>query len=99
VVTPKPRHWAEPVFHLYVIQTDRRDELAAFLKEKDIQTGIHYPVPNHLQPAVQKMLGTQPRLEKTEKAVQKILSLPIYPGLEKEKVDYICSAIREFFKK
>jgi dTDP-4-amino-4,6-dideoxygalactose transaminase len=99
VATPKPRSWAKPVFHLYVIETDRRDELASFLKEKGIQTGIHYPVPNHLQPAVQKTLGDQPRLERTEKAVERILSLPMYPALEKEKVDYICSAIREFFKK
>jgi len=99
VVTPLVKDWAEPVFHLYVIQTARRDELANYLKEKGVQTGIHYPIPNHQQPGVVNTIGSQPKLEKTEEGVQKILSLPIYPELEKEKVDYVCAVIREFFKR
>ncbi len=98
VVIPPFKDWAEPVFHLYVIQTERRDELARYLKEKGVQTGIHYPIPNHQQPGVVSTLGTQPRLERTEEAVRKILSLPIYPELEKEKVDYVCGTIRDFFR-
>jgi len=97
VATPQVRNWAEAVYHLYVIQTPDRDKLEAFLKEKGIQTGIHYPIPNHQQPAAQKALGQQPKLEKTEDTVKKILSLPIYPELEKEKVDFVCASIREFF--
>jgi perosamine synthetase len=97
VATPRAKDWAEAVFHLYVIQTPDRDKLAAFLKEKGIQTGIHYPIPNHQQPAVRNTLGQQPKLEKTEETVNKILSLPIYPELEKEKVDFVCANIREFF--
>jgi dTDP-4-amino-4,6-dideoxygalactose transaminase len=97
VTTPQARDWAEPVYHLYVIQTPHRDELADFLKEKGIQSGIHYPIPNHQQPAVRNALGQQPKLEKTEDTVKKILSLPIYPELEKEKVDFVCATIREFF--
>jgi dTDP-4-amino-4,6-dideoxygalactose transaminase len=98
-VTPVVKDWAEPVFHLYVIQTPRRDELAAYLKEKGIQTGIHYPIPNHQQPGVVNTDGLQPALEKTEEGVKKILSLPNYPELEKEKVDYVCATVREFFKR
>jgi dTDP-4-amino-4,6-dideoxygalactose transaminase len=98
VIPPKIQDWAEPVFHLYVIQTSRRDQLAAYLKEKGIQTGIHYPVPCHLQPAVKNMLGPQPKLGRTEGAADKILSLPIYPELDKEKVDFVCFNIKEFFK-
>lgn len=97
VATPQVRNWAEAVYHLYVIQTPDRDKLEAFLKEKGIQTGIHYPIPNHQQPAAQNALGQQPKLEKTEDTVKKILSLPIYPELEKEKVDFVCASIREFF--
>jgi dTDP-4-amino-4,6-dideoxygalactose transaminase len=97
VTTPQARDWAEPVYHLYVIQTPHRDKLADFLKEKGVQSGIHYPIPNHQQPAVRNALGQQPKLEKTEEVVQKILSLPIYPELEKEKVDFVCATIREFF--
>jgi perosamine synthetase len=99
VITPPVKHWAEPVFHLYVIQTSKRDELSTSLKEKEIQTGIHYPIPCHLQPGTESTLGPQPKLERTEKVVQQILSLPIYPELEKEKTDFICAAIREFFMK
>jgi len=97
VTIPQAKDWAEPVYHLYVIQTPDRDKLADFLKEKGIQTGIHYPIPNHQQPAVRNALGQQPKLAKTEEAAKKILSLPIYPELEKEKVDFVCSAIRDFF--
>jgi dTDP-4-amino-4,6-dideoxygalactose transaminase len=98
VILPKAESWAEPVFHLYVIQNRKRDELSEFLREKGIQTGIHYPIPNHRQPAVQKALGPQPRLERTEEVASKILSLPMYPELEKEKVDFVCATVREFFK-
>jgi dTDP-4-amino-4,6-dideoxygalactose transaminase len=98
VITPKVEGWAEPVFHLYVIQTQKRDSLADYLREKGIQTGIHYPIPNHQQPAVRNTVGPQPKLERTEEAAQKILSLPIYPELEKEKVDFVCATINEFFK-
>ncbi|HXX33939.1 MAG TPA: DegT/DnrJ/EryC1/StrS family aminotransferase [Thermodesulfobacteriota bacterium] len=97
VVTPRAKDWAEAVYHLYVIQTDQREKLADFLKEKGVQSGIHYPIPNHQQPAVRNALGQQPKLEVTEVTVQKILSLPIYPELEKEKVDFVCASIREFF--
>lgn len=99
VITPKVRDWAEPVFHLYVIQTPDRNRLADFLKGKEVQTGMHYPIPNHQQPAVKKALGLQRRLGKTEEAAGKILSLPMYPELEKEKVDFVCATVREFFRK
>jgi len=97
VVTPKVKGGAEPVFHLYVIQTSRREALATYLKEKGIQTGIHYPIPCHLQPATRHILGSQDRLERTEKVAKEILSLPIFPELDKEKVGYICTAIQNFF--
>lgn len=99
VVSPRVKEWAEPVFHLYVIQTSRRDELANYLKEKEVQTGIHYPIPNHLQPAVKNTLGPQPKLPRTEEGVKKILSLPIYPELDKVKVDFVCTAIKDFYSK
>jgi dTDP-4-amino-4,6-dideoxygalactose transaminase len=51
-----------------------------------------------LQPAVKNMLGIHPKLDKTEVAADKILSLPIYPELDKEKVDFVCFNIKEFFK-
>ena len=97
VILPKTQPWAEPVFHLFVIQVQDRERLADSLKEKGIQTGVHYPIPNHQAPAVRQTLGPQPKLERTEEAAGKILSLPIYPELTKQEVDYVCGAIREFF--
>ena len=98
VITPRVEGWAEPVFHLYVIQTEERDGLASYLKGKGIQTGVHYPIPNHQQPAVLNTLGPQPKLKETEDVVKKILSLPMYPEIDKERVDFVCATIREFFK-
>jgi dTDP-4-amino-4,6-dideoxygalactose transaminase len=99
VVTPRVREGAEAVFHLYVIQTDKRDALADYLKDKGVQTGMHYPIPNHQQAAVKNTIGPQPKLERTEAAAGRILSLPMYPELKKDQVDYVCAAVNEFFKK
>jgi len=98
IITPKVKGWAESVYHLYVIQTPDRDKLTTFLREKEIQTGIHYPIPCHQQPPVRNVLGPQRKLVKTEETVNKILSLPMYPGLRREDVDYICDNIKEFFR-
>ena len=97
VITPIVMDWAEPVYHLYVIRTPDRDKLADFLKERGIQTGIHYPIPNHKQTAVSNFYGLWCKLSKTESFVDKILSLPMYPELKMEEVGYICESIREFF--
>lgn len=99
VQTPPERPWARHVYHMYVIRTERRDELAEFLKGKGIGTGIHYPIANHQQPAMRKMYSDLPRLPKTEEAVTQILSLPIYGDLPLDDVDYVSDAILEFFGK
>jgi dTDP-4-amino-4,6-dideoxygalactose transaminase len=97
VLRPSAKAWVEHVYQLYVIQTEDRDHLAAYLKKKGVQTGVHYPIPNHQQPAVQNTLGFQPKLERTEAVTQGILSLPMFPELQKEQVDFVCHAVREFF--
>lgn len=99
VQTPPEKPWAKAVYHMYVIQTERRDELAKYLQEKGIGTGIHYPVANHQQPAVKNLYAKLPSLPKTEAAVDRILSLPVYGELPLEDVDLVCDAIVEFFGK
>jgi dTDP-4-amino-4,6-dideoxygalactose transaminase len=99
VQTPPAKSWAKAVYHMYVIQTERRDDLAKHLQEKGIGTGIHYPVANHQQPAVTNVYANLPALPKTEAAVDKILSLPVYGELPLEDVDLVCDAIAEFFGK
>jgi perosamine synthetase len=97
VKTPYEKEWADAVYHMYVIRTDRRDALATHLQSQGIGTGIHYPVANHQQPAVTKIYSDLPKLPKTEAAVKEILSLPIYGELPLEDADYVSDAILEFF--
>jgi len=99
VKTPPEIEWAYAVYHMYVIRTERRDQLAKHLQSKGIGTGIHYPVANHQQPAVTKIYSDLPKLPHTETAVKEILSLPIYGELSLEDVDYVCDAIFDFFAK
>ncbi|EEF60319.1 DegT/DnrJ/EryC1/StrS family aminotransferase [Pedosphaera parvula] len=96
VVTPKEMPWAKAVYHMYVIRVQKRDELQKFLKEKGIETGIHYPVPNHQQPAVTSKFSNIPSLPKTEAAVKEILSLPVHGEMPVEDADKVCDAIAEF---
>ena len=99
VQTPVEKPWATAVYHMYVVQTERRDDLAKHLQGKGIGTGIHYPVANHQQPAVTSVYSDLPALPKTEAAVNKILSLPIYGELPMDDVDLVCDAIAGFFGK
>lgn len=97
VQTPPVREWATPVYHMYVIRCERRDELQKFLKERNIETGIHYPRPNHLQPGVVALFPNTPKLPNTEKVVKEILSLPIHGEMTLEAADRVCDAIAEFY--
>jgi dTDP-4-amino-4,6-dideoxygalactose transaminase len=89
---PGARH----VYHLYVVRSAERDRLAAFLRERGIATGIHYPVPSHRQPAVE--LGDPPVLPHTERLVGEILSLPISAGHTEDEIDAVIAAIKEFYR-
>jgi dTDP-4-amino-4,6-dideoxygalactose transaminase len=92
---PREREHARHVYHLYVVATPRRDELAAFLQARGIQTGIHYPVPSHRQPAVERL--NPPALPRTEKLVGEILSLPMSAGHTDAEIDEVAAAVREFY--
>ena len=99
ITTPVEKPWARAVYHMYVIRTQKRDELQNFLKERGIGTGIHYPVPNHQQPAITNKFKNIPRLPKTEQAVKEILSLPIHGEMGLDAADKVCDAIAEFYGK
>lgn len=86
------------VYHMFIIAVEDRDALSSYLKANGIETGLHYPVPCHLQPAIKNM-GINFVLPKTEGAVGRILSLPMYPDLSIDEVDYICGTIKEFYAK
>ena len=91
----------ESVYHMFVIRlanNDIRESLARHLKEHGIETGVHYPVPNHLQPAILDRFGKTPALPRTEDYVRRILSLPMFPSLGESEVVTVCRAIREFLR-
>ena len=85
------------VFHTFVIQVDRRDELQAFLRERGIGTAIHYKIPIHLQPAA-RALGHGPgSFPVAERQATRILSLPVHQFLTPADVAYVAARVREFF--
>jgi dTDP-4-amino-4,6-dideoxygalactose transaminase len=86
------------IYHLYVIRTTRRDELQHFLHEKGVQTGIHYPIPIHMQPAYAELASSGSRLPATTKIADEILSLPMFPELTDEQVARVCAAVKEFHR-
>lgn len=94
---PQKRSKAKHVYHQYVVRSSQRDELAVKLKREGIGTGIHYPVPVHLQPAYSSRLPKVVELPHTEQIVKDILSLPMYPQLTEELIRYVCSSIAQFF--
>jgi perosamine synthetase len=99
VQLPIEREGCVAVYHMFVIQVDDREELAKHLKNQGIGTGVHYPVPNHKQPAMTSLYKDLPTLPVTEKIVDRILSLPIHPHLKEEEVDFVCQQIKSFYKK
>ncbi len=95
---PEPAN-SFPVYHQYVIRVPWRDELRAFLSERGIHTGIHYPVPIHLQPAYADLGYAPGSLPETEKAAQEVLSLPLYPELDESSVEMVCRELQFFLNK
>lgn len=95
----RPVPGTEPVWHLFVIQADKRDALRAALADDGIATGIHYPVPLHLQP-VYASLGFGPgAFPVAEAAAERIISLPLYPEIPLETVRWIAERVRAFYGK
>jgi len=88
----------KPVYHLYVIRTRFRDELKAWLEQNGVQCGVHYPLPIHLQPVYRELFGYEEGdFPESELLCKTALSLPMFPGLEKQEVEYVCGKIHEFF--
>lgn len=98
VVLPKEEPYAKHVYHLYVIRTANRDAVREFLKEKGVSTGIHYPTPLPHLKAYAYLGHKMGDFSVSESLAQEALSLPMYPELTEEQVEYIATAIREALK-
>jgi len=86
----------EPVFHQFVVRHQKRDRLQEFLQHRNIETLIHYPIPNHLQESLKGKFNQYQSLEKSKNLADLILSLPIYPGLSDIEVEEVVKEFNNF---
>jgi dTDP-4-amino-4,6-dideoxygalactose transaminase len=93
VVAPDRTH----VYHLYVIQAERRDELRSFLEQHGVRTGLHYPIPLHLQQAYQRLGYRAGDFPVAEAACKRILSLPMFPEITRGQILRVAETIRRFY--
>ncbi|PJF40390.1 MAG: DegT/DnrJ/EryC1/StrS family aminotransferase [Chloroflexi bacterium] len=96
VITPEILPETEAVWHLYVIRTTARDELQAYLREFGIASGVHYPVPIHLQPYYENLGYRKGDFPITEEYADQILSLPMFPNLTEEQIHYVVDTVKAF---
>ncbi len=95
LLPPARREGAVHVFHQYVLRVEGRDALAAQLRAQGIGTGVHYPVPVHLQPAYRGRVALGPAgCAETEAAAREVLSLPMFPEMTDAQVEHVCGALR-----
>jgi dTDP-4-amino-4,6-dideoxygalactose transaminase len=86
------------VYHLYVIRHDDRDGLQTYLREKGIATGLHYPIPLHMQVAYRFIGHSEGDFPVAEKAARRILSLPMYPELKERQIRYVAEMIKSYIR-
>jgi len=99
IVTPVEREWAKHVYHLYIIRSEKRDELQAFLKQKGIASEVYYPIPPHLSVPCKKFGYKEGDFPNAEKAAKETLALPLYPELMLAQQDEVIATIKEFVSK
>ena len=93
VTIPVEAAYARHVYHVYGVRVPNRDAVQAALQAREIQTGIHYPIPVHLQKAYQEFGFGRGDLPVTEQASTELLSLPMFPELERSQVEEVCEAL------
>jgi len=93
---PAIRQGAEHVWHLFVVRTEKRDELQKYLAENGIGTQIHYPIPPHLSGAYKHLGYNEGDFPITERYANTVLSLPIYDGMTDEEAEYVIKVINEY---
>ncbi|MEI6681802.1 MAG: DegT/DnrJ/EryC1/StrS family aminotransferase [Bacteroidota bacterium] len=98
VTLPTEIEGAYSVYHLFVVRVPRREELMQFLQDNGIYTGIHYPIPCHLQKAYDFLGYAKGSFPVSEKYAVEILSLPMSEQVSEAEIQYVCEKIREFYK-
>lgn len=94
LVTPACKDYNEHVYHMYILQSENREEVLSKLKEAGIATGVYYPVPLHLQKVYKNLGYKEGDMPVSEYLSHRTFAIPVYPELTKEQVDYIISKIK-----
>lgn len=97
VQMPEEKPFEYCVYQTFVIQANQRDELQKYLAQQGIDTKIHYPIPIHLQESARSLGYKRGYFPVTERLSQRILSLPVYPGLSREQLEYVVNGIQKFY--
>ncbi|MBV9925991.1 MAG: DegT/DnrJ/EryC1/StrS family aminotransferase [Acidobacteria bacterium] len=97
LVLPVEADYAEHVYHLFVVQTDAREQLQRYLSAAGVQTGIHYPVPVHLQPAYAALGHREGDFPRAESQARRVLSLPMFAELTEHQLKYVADALADFY--
>lgn len=95
IVTPHEAPYAKHVYHLYVVRVKNRDAVVAKLKERGVQTLVHYPVPIHLQQAFSDLGYKRGSLPVTEKICGEIISLPMFPEMTDTEIEYVADKLKQ----
>ncbi len=98
VEVPSDKPYEEPIYHTFIIQTDKRDDLQTYLDKQGIETKIHYPIPIHLHEAARYLGYKEGDFPNAEKQAKRILSLPIYPELTEIEVHEVIDGVKTFFR-
>lgn len=96
IILPKVKDGADSIYHQYVIRCKEREQLQAFLQDRDIQTQIHYPIPPHLADCYRYLGHKEGEFLLTEQYAREVLSLPIYTGMTDEEQQYVIAALNAF---
>ncbi len=104
IILPREAAYAKHVYHLFVIQiknggTEERNRFAKYLNDNGVSTGFHYPIPLHQQKCFDYLGYKKGDFPVTEQLAENGLSLPMYPELEMQMIEYVCDAIKRFFNK
>ncbi len=99
IVIPVEREWGKHVYHLYIVRSEKRDALQAFLKQKGIASEVYYPLPPHLATPCRKLGYKEGDFPHAEKASRETFALPLYPELSLSQQDEVVDAVKEFFEK
>jgi dTDP-4-amino-4,6-dideoxygalactose transaminase len=95
---PKPPPGCTEAHHIFAVEVDNRDQVRALLRENSIETGVHYPLPVHLQPAYSGLGYQRGYLPVSERIASRTLSLPIFAELTQQQIDEVCRAMRSISK-